>query len=107
MTDGGSGLRGKLPLRDEWLCAVLNVMLSGRVQWLPLGCEVWCVQSGRVAVPGCLVSWPCCLAWWCVILFVLLVVLLGRGGALCCGAGELCYVVVVLCRCQSSRRAMR
>ena len=31
MADGGSGLRGKLPLRDEWLCAVLNVMLSGRV----------------------------------------------------------------------------
>lgn len=81
MTDGGSGLRGKLPLRDEWLFAVLNVMLSGRGG---SGCRL----AARCGV--------CSLA-----------VLLGRGGALCCEAGELCYVVVVLCRCQSSRRAIR
>lgn len=92
MADDGSGLRGKLPLRDEWLCAVLNVMLSGRVAVA----AAWLRGVVCAVGPGS-----------CAGLSGQLAVLLGRGGALCCGAGELCYVVVVLCRCQSSRRAMR
>lgn len=81
MADDGSGLRGKLPLRDEWLCAVLNVMLSGRVAVA----AAWLRGVVCAVGPGS-----------CVGLSGQLAVLLGRGGALYCLFCWPCRLAVVV-----------